>query len=125
MLLRTNDIPGEGDGMTAQLSGRALELAVATAIGWFDPLALIPQSTLFAPHYLSSPIAFASVLAAITGAQLFWEMSANSAGGGWARIIQPGGRDWIGVGDTYQEAMCRAFVAWKQEGLAPSLGDKP
>lgn len=122
--------------MTADvLSGRELEIAVAKALSWtadgddsdrglwrlYQHSGRIPGPYWWpsaeeawqkdSPHYLTDPVAFASVLVAITATQTKWTHGSTRSGHGFATIFP----DTSATGDTYQEATLRAFVAWKAE----------
>lgn len=121
--------------MTEALSGRSLEIAVAKALGitvttnpygatlvqgkFNQPLHPFSAKTAkeaykrYAPHSLTDPVAFASVLAALEASGRYWHFGRRFTY--WAAVSREDlDEDWIRAeGDTYQEAMCRAVVAWK------------
>lgn len=130
--------------MNEELSGRALEVAVAKALGmeiWSIPAQplsdgrmvygvgfpgeLCPGMRTFdgdrvwehcAPKFLSNSNRFATVLDAICTLGIEWSLSTNE---GTYEMEMTGAPGHYGTFRTsknsYQEAVCRAFVAWKEQ----------
>lgn len=120
--------------MTEELSGRPLEVAVAKALGWTcdsfyaDWHDVTGPNFEFghsgetadeawekgAPAYLTDPVAFASVLAALDADQVRTNiLFTPHLGEAIASIIDTWNEVWD-RGKTREEAMLKAFVKWKQ-----------
>lgn len=137
--------------MSAELSGRELEIAVAKALGWtlrYDTVmsdddapqlisgwvAVMPNGKVCmtglcdtedlawkwgSPKPLTKADDFVVVLAALDGEPCDWSSHKGQSGYDTAIWKQTPEGQWEdpvffrGYGATYQEATCRAFVAWK------------